>query len=348
MKLLDVCGIAIGNTQCQVIWSLLAVITDFTASPREGLRFGTIGFDHPVLRGHTCPLIEIGSLRPGPHLCIMAGVHINEASSIQAATVLANLIETDHLRGSISIIPAVSTHNLYKYTLVTPPSEGRDLHWSYPGAPNGSFNDALAYSLVCEWAENANVLLDLHGGDMDEQMTRYVVVQHTGDEALDKRIMDVAACFETELVVALAHESMGKPGRCCTALGSIGKVGLVAEAGDFGMTDQASVKWHQNGILAVARLLGMLDGESKRPARQISLDSYEWIEAPASGIIEKDFAPGDWVEAGMNIGTVRDFYGRKKADIKAPQSGYIMMRKSSHVAREGYWIGSIAFSKSRP
>lgn len=319
------------------------MILDIIDSPRAGLRYGRLTFEQPELNGHSCPLIEIGGLRQGPRLCVMAGVHINEASSIRAATALADKIDLAALRGTISIIPVVSTHNLYKYTLVTPPSDGRDLHWSYPGSPQGSFNDVLAHALQNDWAGDADVLLDLHGGDLDEQMTRYVVVQMTGEPGFDQRVADLAACFDCRLVVALAPDAMDHQGRCCTAFARQRRLALVAESGDFGMMDPDSIRWHQDGVLAVAAQLGMMEGPRRLQQRQIMLDHYDWITAPASGIVDKAFAPGQKVAAGDIIGAVYDLYDRKQMDIRAHRSGYVMMRKTTQMAQAGHWIGAIAY-----
>lgn len=317
------------------------MVTDWLEEPRPGLKLGRLIFDGPVLRRHECPIIELGA-GPGPRLCIMSGIHINEASSIAAAVSLADHLDLEALTGTISIVPVVSTHNLFKYTLVTPPSEGRDLHWSYPGAPDGTFNEALAHALLNDWAREADVLLDLHGGDLDEQMTRYVVVQATGDAAFDTRVRALAACFDTRLVVELASEGADPFGRCCTALAARGRLGLVSEAGDAGTPDAGSIDWHLDGILQVAAWLGILPTPVRAREDQVYLDRYEWITAPASGLVERDFKAGDWIEAGAVIGTMRDFYGRKLSDIRAPESGYVMMQKTTLIAAKDYWIGSVA------
>ena len=307
-----------------------------------GVRIGHIKFENPTLKGHTCPIIELNGKTSGPRLCVMAGIHINEASSIAAAIELANDFDAGTFRGSLSIIPIVSTHNIFKYTTVSPPTGERDLHWSYPGNPGGSFNECLAHALLNEWAADADVLVDMHGGDLDERMARYVVIQSIGDADFDARAEAAAACFDTSLVVALNAATMNEPGRCCTALAAQKRIALVSEAGDFGMADDDSIAWHRNGIRELAVLLGMVDGENTALREQRYLDRYEWIVSPEEGIVEKSFKPGDWIEAGTRIGTVTDYFGREKAAIHAPHSGYVMMQKAPQFVTKGFWIGAVA------
>lgn len=322
------------------------MIKEWIEEPRPGLKLGRIIFDNPVLDRHSCPVIEMSG-GPGPLLCIMSGIHINEASSIAAAANLADHFDPATLKGTISIIPVVSTHNLFKYTLVTPPSAGRDLHWSYPGSPDGTFNEALAYALLNDWGRNADVLLDLHGGDLDERMTRYVVIQSTEDPAFNARARALASCFDTSLVVELAATGDAEFGRCCTALSAQRKLGLVSEAGDSGTPDAESIQWHTQGILQVAAWLGMIPSTFKGRGDQAYLDRYEWITAPQAGLVERTFEPGEWIESGEVIGIVRDFYGRVISEIRAPASGFVMMQKTTQIASKGYWIGSVAIPRGQ-
>lgn len=322
------------------------MIKEWAEEPRPGLRLGRVIFDGPALDHHSCPIIEMSGA-PGPLLCIMSGIHINEASSIAAAANLADHFDPATLKGTISIIPVVSTHNLFKYTLVTPPSAGRDLHWSYPGSPNGTFNEALAFALLYEWAKDADVLLDLHGGDLDERMARYVVIQSTEDSEFNKRMRALASCFDASLVVELATSEETEFGRCCTALAAQRKLGLVSEAGDAGTPDASSIQWHTDGILQAAAWLGMIPSPFRGREDQTYLDRYEWITAPEAGIVERTFKPGEWIESGEVIGVVRDFYGRLISEIRAPASGFVMMQKTTQIASKGYWIGSVAIPRGR-
>jgi predicted deacylase len=291
---------------------------------------------------YTCPSIDIQGASAGPRLCIMAGVHINEASSIVAATQLPDLIDTEVLRGQVSIIPVVSTHHLYTKAMVTPPTSGVDLHWSYPGDPAGEFNDALAHWLVGEWAQDADVFLDLHGGDLDERMARYVVTQRTGDDAFDSSISDLAGCFDTDLTVALAPPETWSAGRICTALARDGRRGMVVEAGDHGHLDRDSVDWLTKGVMNVMRHLNMLRGDAEIRGNRTVLGRYEWVVAPMAGVVLLDVNPGDHVTQGDRIGIITDLFGAATADVHAAASGHIMMLKTPLFAQAGEWIGAIA------
>ena len=54
------------------------------------------------------PAIEVTGRLPGPRMCVLAGIHVNEASSIEAAIELHRAIDPKNVRGKISIIPIVN------------------------------------------------------------------------------------------------------------------------------------------------------------------------------------------------------------------------------------------------
>jgi uncharacterized protein len=47
-----------------------------------GLHKTELTFDYPALAGWRWPAVEIVGQKPGPRLAIIAGIHVNETSSI--------------------------------------------------------------------------------------------------------------------------------------------------------------------------------------------------------------------------------------------------------------------------
>lgn len=95
-----------------------------------GVVYGYMGFDAEVLQEHSWPFIEIRGHEPGPRLCISAGVHVNEVSSMEAAIRLQYAIDPQSLKGTISIIPVVNQPALYKYTEYNCPIDNKNINFS--------------------------------------------------------------------------------------------------------------------------------------------------------------------------------------------------------------------------
>jgi len=306
-----------------------------------GAGTGWLTFTPPALQGHRWPLIEIRGSRSGPHLCVMAGVHVNEASSIEAAITLSRRIDPAAMTGRISIIPVVSQPSQYRYS-VRSPVDDKDVHWLYPGNPDGTFSEALAHALLAEWAHDAVALIDLHGGDIGEIQAPYVVFQRTGDDRIDRRHEALARCFDTPLLVGLDPTAREKPGRSCTALGRRGRAGLVTESGNHAVLDWAAVDWHVRGIVNAARLFGILPGEvDVRRDDALIIDRYVFVTAPADGLYYPTHEPGIRVERGARLGELRDVFHHRITDVVAPAGGIVMWRSCLQFAKADSWIGAI-------
>ena len=308
-----------------------------------GVSRGWLEFDNPALSGFRWPLIEIVGDADGPRLCVMGSVHVNEASSIEAAITLSDRIDPGAVKGRISVIPVVNQSAQYHYT-VESPADGKNIHWLFPGDRSGTFSDALAHHLLFDWAAGSAALVDMHGGDIGEIQSPYVVYQRTGDAAIDARHEALARCFPTDWLVGVDPAVSESPGRSCTALGKIGRAGLVSEAGDHAVLTGAHADWHARGVLNAARLLGVLDGEvdvdlERRSA--VVIEEYVFARAPVDGLYYPRHEPGILVEKGQKLGEIRDTFGRRVADVEAPDDGIVMWRWCIQFARAGAWIGAV-------
>jgi predicted deacylase len=308
---------------------------------------GETSFDAPVLRHYRFPCFEIRGRKPGPRLCVMAGVHVNEVSSIEAAIRLRSLLPPDALAGNVSVIPVVNQPALYEYTQYNCPVDGKNILFNFPGRPDGSFSEALCHALLFEWAADADVLVDMHGGDLRENVAKFVMFQRTGDPELDARRESMAKCFDADLVVGFDPSHMDRPGRSLTALAKMGRSGVMSEAGANGVVDEGSVRYHTEGVLNLARLLGMLEGTPTRPTRPQRLcHRYIWVRCPVDGLFHAVVEPNEPVVRGQRLGEMSDLFGRVLGEVVAPESGYVLWRMTHPVLKEGAFALGLAVPAS--
>ena len=293
----------------------------------EGVERFEISFDGPVLADWRWPLVEIVGKRPGPSLHVMAGMHVNEVSSIEAAIRLQSCFDPGTLRGRVAIMPLVNVPAVHTYTEYNCPIDGKNINFSFPGRPDGSFSEVLAYAILHEWAAGADVLVDLHGGDLRETVSKFVMYQRTGNAVEDESRRAVAMCFDADLVVGLEPKLLDRPGRSCTASAKRGRRAVLVEGGDNGIVDEISVQYHLQGAINVARHLGMIAGPLLPPARaRVVCDRYIWVKCPSGGLFYPQVEPMTLVAKGQKLGEVRDYFGCIKGEIRAPESGYVLWR----------------------
>jgi hypothetical protein len=273
----------------------------------------------------------------------MAGIHINEVSSIQAAVRLVAAFSPSDLHGSLSILPVINLPALTRYTEYNCPVDNKNINFSFPGRVDGSFSEALAFALLHEWSADADVLIDLHGGDLREAVAKWVMFQHTGDAELDTCNEELALCFGAQFVEPLKAELINAPGRACTGRAVQKRLAVMSEGGSNGLVDALSVQYHITGVLNIARHLRMIEGDPVLPLRgPVVVDRRVRLEAPVGGLFESSVGVSMYVTEGQILGEIRDFYGKRVVEIRAPETALVLAMFTHPVVQKGQWLMSIA------
>jgi hypothetical protein len=288
---------------------------------------GDLSFSNPVLADYRWPVFEIEGSHASPRLCVSAGVHVNEVSSIEAAIRLQREFASRPVFGSVSIIPLVNLPAQYRYTEYLCPVDGKNINFSFPGRPDGSFTEALCHAIQYEWCKDADCYIDLHGGDLRENVSKFSMFQRTGDADGDEFRKRLACAFDADLVVGFEPSLMQSPGRPPTGFARDGRVSIMSEAGANGVPDAESIDFHLSGVLNVARSLGILrDGHRFSRRKGIVCRDYVWVGSPASGLFYPEVHPGEPVDRGQCLGQMRDLFHRGLAAVVAPVGGFILWR----------------------
>lgn len=311
-----------------------------------GVSRGRIDFEFDILNPYRWPLIQIRGARPGARLCVMAGVHVNESSSMGAAVALPDHFDPAAMSGTVSIIPLVNQPADYRRVKEIP-IDNKNIHEIYPGRRDGTFSDVLAHALLRDWAADADALIDLHSGDFGQYLVNpFVVIQKTPDGALNRHNEALARCFQPPFLVYLDEEFLGRPGRICSARARDGQSGLVIEAGANGTLEPKYVEFHLRGLLGVARHLGILPGGAVVAAKEpIVLDQYLFVNAPADGFVFPLVETGDYVRKGQVVARMCDDLQRPLADAQSPADGYVTWRTTQILAKADSRI--IAMGRAR-
>lgn len=316
------------------------------APAAEGLpsvRRMRVQFENPVLRTYEWDMCEIRGAQPGPRLCVSAGVHVNEVSSIEAAVRLQAAFAAEQLTGTVSILPLVNVPARFAYSEYVCPLDGKNINFTFPGRPDGSFSEVLCDTLMREWVRDATCAIDLHGGDLRENVSKFIMYQRGTEPGLEARAHDLARCFDAEIVVGLHPRLMEEPGRLPTALAARGQLSVMSEAGANGLMDEESIAFHVDGVMNVARRLGMISSPAPACRRaRVECDDYLWVPAPESGEFHAVADPGAAVAAGQQLGEIRNLFGDRLADVVAPAAGFLLWRMTQPTIRRGAPLLAVA------
>lgn len=293
-----------------------------------------LAFEAPALAGTRWPVIDVVGTNPGPMIAVMAGVHPNEVAAIEAVIRLAGSLDPTNLRGRVSLLPVANRPGYSVRAEAVVPIDGRNLNFAFPGRRDGSFTEALGAALLDEWAQDAICLVDLHGGDLREEMARFVVAQTTGDPGFDARQLELARSYGARFLVRLGPENLDEPGRSITGRARRRQHGVFAEGGSHGMLDQAEIRYHYEGVLGVLSQHGMYPGPV-RSTIPIELTEYRFLTAPVNGWARSLVAAGDQVDAAQRLVEFVDWSGRVFETLTAPAAGYILWRVTHPIVSRG-------------
>lgn len=325
-----------------------------TGHKLRAVQLRQLSFAAPALQGHEWLAYDLEGDAPGPRLCVMAGMHVNEVAGIQAAQQLIAVFAALPFHGRVSILPVLNRPGVALRAQHVCPIDNKNINFSFPGDKTGSFSAALADAVLNDWAADADVLIDLHGGDLCERVVPFNVVPTTADAALDKVNLDLAQAFDPAIIVRLPRDSLEQPGRSISGRARQGRRAVFAEAGANGLLDDESVRHHMDGVQRVAAYLGMLPAataprRTQRAAPPLIATSYHWLQSEVEGWCDYAVDPGGLVERGQRLATITDFAGAPAQTLFAPADGMLLWRCTHPLVVPGsdlFGIGGVAPSST--
>lgn len=265
-------------------------------------------------------LIEIPAVRfsgpsRGPAVAVIAGMHAGESAGVIAALRLVRRLEREEVHGDILVIPVLNLPAFYARSMQLSPVDLHELHYVWPGNPEGSFSEHLIDMLFRELRSN-DAVVDLHGGELVQDLTPYVGVPWDGDGDLWRRSLRMARCFEVPFVDrrAVAETPLALP----RALLAEGIPNIWTEIGRNGIPSKSAVNRQYRGLIGLLRLLGNLQGRAEVYRSRIVGPRHWSITASQSGIWDPAIRAGQHVALGQVLGTLFDSQGVALETIRAP------------------------------
>jgi predicted deacylase len=282
------------------------------------------------------PAYEARGAHDGPHVALIAGIHGCEYSSIAAVNRFMRELDTAELSGSITAVPIVSMESFRQRSPFVVPADGKNLNRSFPGSYDGTYTDVLARSIFDEIIEPADVLLDLHGGDLVEALEPFAIYDASPHE---ERTRGIALGFGLPYVVRQEVDESGLGGMTSSAAAQAGIPAVIAEAGGCGQLEDAATTMLVDGVRKVLRHLEMLPGEPTLPRSRL-VGKFVWSRASQDGWWQPEVAAGDEVAEGQRVGTLRTLYGDVVQELHASSDGVVLfLTTSPAVSVDGPLLG---------
>jgi len=289
------------------------------------------------------PVIVFHGAKPGPVLAIASGSHGTEYASIIAVEKLIGAVDAAQLSGTLILLPLINRASFDQKVVHVNPIDSKSMNRFYPGKPDGTQTERASFLITKEVIEKADHVIDLHGGDMDESLRPYSYWTKTGNAKQDEASKQMLLAFGLDTIIISADRPKDPAASRYleNTASTRGKPSITAEAGHAGTVEPEDVAALVNGSLSVMRHLKMLPGAPTPVANPVWIEKIESVTSTEPGIFYPAVKKGSYVEKGMTLGTVTDFFGKTIFEAKAPAAGVILYLCSVPTMTKGGTIANV-------
>jgi predicted deacylase len=276
--------------------------------------------------GTNIPVVVVNGAKPGPVIGLVTGAHGTEYVSIIAVEKLIGELDPAQVSGTVILVPMVNVLSFEQKVPHVNPIDNKSMNRFYPGKMDGTQTDRALFMITKEVVDRCDYLIDYHGGDLDESLRPYAYWGAVGKEAQDKISKQMVLAFGLDHII-IWSERPTDPGatRYLDNTASVrGKASIVVEAGHAGTVETDDVALLVNGTLSVMRLLKMIPGEPHFVENPVWLGKVVDVISEGPGIWYPLVKRGTYVQEGMMLGRVTDYFGKVILEARAPAAGVIL------------------------
>jgi predicted deacylase len=279
----------------------------------------------------------------GPVLCVIGGVHGSEYAAHDAVLQFWHRLDPEALQGEVRVVLAADVTAMVAHSAYVNPVDGKNLNRVWPGNADGTLTERIAHAITTNCIEGSDAVIDVHGGEWDEDIDCFIITHRVGDADLDKRTVDLAMSLGFSYVeVTDAHGPVLGTGTGSGEAMKGGRPAMTLEAGGAGGRQQRYVMAHVHGLENALRHLGILDGPTiSFDGASVLLDHGILIKTTAEGLYRPAVEVGEWIEAGGLFAEVLDLEGDVIEEIRVPEAGTVLDVIIARTIKAGGFGGKI-------
>lgn len=280
------------------------------------------------------PVLVVNGAYAGPTLCLTGAVHGDELNGIEIIRRTVYDLDPKELTGRVIGVPIVNLTGFQQATRYLP--DRRDLNRYFPGQPDGTLADRVAYSLFQNVIRHCDMLVDIHTGS--SKRTNLPQLR------ADMNNPDVAEFTRGFDRMAVVH-STGSPGMLRTAAVEAGIRAVTLEAGESLRIQEHQIEAGVNSLNSLMEKQGMISRMFVWGDPEPVYYDSTWIRAQHGGILFSEIKLGDNVTQGEVLGYVADPITNAQHPIQSSSDGRVIGMAVDQVVMAGfaaYHIGTEA------
>jgi len=289
------------------------------------------------------PVVVINGSKPGPVLALVTGAHGTEYVSIIAVEKLISNLDPAQISGTVILLPLVNIASFEQKVPHVNPIDNKSMNRFYPGKADGTQTERASFLITKQVVDRCDYLIDYHGGDLDESLRPYAYWAPTGRDAQDRVSKQMVLAFGLDHIIIWRERPTDiNATRYLDNTASVrGKPSIVVEAGHAGTVESDDVALLFNGTLSTMRVLKMLPGDPHPIENPVWLEELVDVISDGPGMWYPLVKRGTYVEAGMKLGYVTDYFGKVILEARAPAAGVILHLNAVPSLKKGDNIADI-------
>ncbi len=293
----------------------------------------------PQLAKYQWPFFSVAGAKGGPTILITAGIHAAEYTGVEAAIRLGRALHPTRVRGTVVIVPLLNRPGFYERSIYVNPEDNDNMNRVFPGSAGGTWSERFAHHLLNEVVAKCDYAIDLHAGDMIEDLVPFVICRETGDAKVDAEARRMADAYGARWLMK-GMPTGERPGTLYAAAASRGVAAMIAESGRIGQLEEGAVARHVNGVVNILKTLKILSGAPKKVAKPRVLRRFEWLRSPHEGIFHCRVKVNARVRTGQVLGEMVDLLGTPLGEIRSNASGVVLFLVTSPaIKKDGLLLG---------
>src|SRR5439155_24670108 len=207
-----------------------------------------------------------------------------EYASIIAVEELIDAVDPAQLSGTLILVPLVNVASFERLVPHVNPVDNKSMNRFYRGSMSGTQTERASYVITKEVVEKCDHLIDLHGGDLDENLRPYSYWTVTGNQKQDEASRAMVLAFGLDHIIISADRPKDpQASRYLENTASTrGKPSFTAEAGRSGpveIEDAARLSAGVRNVMAHLKMGGTIAAPVRNPV---------WVDKIVSLNAERD------------------------------------------------------------
>lgn len=294
------------------------------------------------------PITLISGAEKGPTFTIIAGIHGMEYPTIMSLLEFRKEIDPKKLIGNLIIIPIVNVQSFYKRVPFLNPLDNLNLNRVFPGNANGTITEVMADFMTREVFGATDVLLDMHGGDVSEDLIPFICYYENKEfkqqTQLASRLSEISG-YDT--VVSYPYIlAEDKPAMYAFKQAvRQGIPSLSIEIGKLGNWNEGEISLTKDAIYRMMTELKMYENKKVKTVASAKnhYNRQAYVSVPVQGIFYSKIKAGDQVKKDQEIGFITDLFGNKITAIIAPETGVVLYKIGTPPVNKGETLFCIGF-----